>query len=558
MLLPRCLCSLFLVAWLTSSAHAWRIDLGSSGLMDYVEDMTLDPLGNPIVVARLNAVMTVVKMDRNTGAPLWSRGFPDSPYSTYYPPWVMPWEVSGIQTDASGRVFAVGWSNPDDYYLLPWESSCLVMALNGADGTLLWTRDLGRGYGMSLALDGAGGVIIGSGWNPIPSGPPQAAAVIKLDASSGTTLWESTEILHAMSLTVDAAGDVVAVGGSLGAGPDLVLKLDGATGLLLWSQFHDRARIVAIDSLGDVIAGDYAPDGGFGCQISKYAGATGAVQWSHVEPYLWAVTALAVSTNGGVVAVGEWYNGYGYSDGMALKLDGATGVKAWTTGNMDTVPLSVALDSNNDVYLAGFMHLGYNPAAKKLSGATGAQKWHQEIIGTSYFPPETNFNLEWSSRVLADATGHVFVGGTVYNKYPSYPSPDAFVIRLNATLHSSFYGELNPIWESWLGWVFGYRNPDRVHEIIEDGLRSDPVLEDAIWTELAEDLLELPNRPVILTPVAEVTALLWIADHQEVLHEVRTAQMYLFLEQDGAGARLLQKLIDKGIWDDPEPQGARP
>lgn len=131
----------------------WRRDVAPG----WVNGMALDLAGNPVLAVTLDGDAAhravVTKTDAATGAPVWTTsgsetGVVDSPR---------------LAVDAMGAVFVAGAGvGPDP--LSPPDGTFVLSRLDGASGTLSWTRRLAGPFGAAastLALSPVGPVIVG-------------------------------------------------------------------------------------------------------------------------------------------------------------------------------------------------------------------------------------------------------------------------------------------------------------------------------------------------------------------------------------------------------------
>ncbi len=213
-----------------------------------------------------------------------------------------------------------------------------VARLDGATGAEVWRHVIdGGSYGRTLTVDAAGDVIASGRWD-------QDYGLVKLDGDTGAQSWRVTidgtgndsgiqaDVAHAVA--VDGSGDVVGVG-SIYNNTEvifMVVKLAGATGAELWRRELDPgvAQAVAVDAAGNVIALGTTADG---FAVIKLAGATGAELWRLETPGGGGVTgdqpAVTIDPMGDVVAVGRLGNGTFLTDFGVIKLAGSTGAELW-------------------------------------------------------------------------------------------------------------------------------------------------------------------------------------------------------------------------------------
>lgn len=212
--------------------------------------------------------------------------------------------------------------------------------------------------------------------------------VVRIDGTTGAEVWRyevSGFSAEALDVVLDASGDVLAAGRTfvVGNGFDFaVARIDGDTGAELWrseidtAQRRDVARDVAIDAAGDVFAAgsfENGPlDSDFG--VVKLDGATGAVVWQR-EIDVGGSASADFATSIAVGPAGDPVAG-GILDGdlAIIKFEGATGASVWnqtpngggpTVDGLDTI----AIDSTGDVYAGG--QLTRSMAERRSLVATG-------------------------------------------------------------------------------------------------------------------------------------------------------------------------------------------
>lgn len=196
--------------------------------------------------------LAVVKLDGSTGDEIWryQEYPPDS--TTVLSTWYGSGSVFGVAVDGDDNVVLAGQtigslvdgegSNQDSDYF--------VIKLDGTNGDEIWTIQ-GGGSG-STSFDSIGNVKVDSAGDIVGvgiSGDEDAIdfSVVKFSGITGTILWEylfvssfTHDVPH--SVDVDAQGDVYVAGGfdaqnlqgAIGETP-VVLKLDGATGGVIWT-----------------------------------------------------------------------------------------------------------------------------------------------------------------------------------------------------------------------------------------------------------------------------------------------------------------------------------
>jgi len=251
----------------------------------------LDLGGGPLTSAG-GADVFVAKLD-GTGGHVWSRSFGDAADQG----------ATAIAADAAGGAVVVGdfsgslnfgggsltSSGGDDIFVVKLDSS----------GGHAWSRSFGDAvdqHGRSVAVDGAGGVLIGGdfagavdfGGGAMTCVGTDDVFVAKLDGGDGGYRWarhfgEGGSDQIAAALAVDKASRVVAAGyfsgqvdfgggalASAGSDDVFVASLDGDHGEHRWSRRFgaasvDQGRAVAVDGGNNVfLAGDFAASVFFG------------------------------------------------------------------------------------------------------------------------------------------------------------------------------------------------------------------------------------------------------------------------------------------------------
>lgn len=199
---------------------------------------------------------------------------------------------------------------------------------------------------------------------------------------------------------VDAAGDAL-VARFRAAGSLLeVVKLDGASGAVLWRQTVARpgernatTHAMALDPSGDVVVA-----GGDGTServptdlfVAKLDGASGAERWRHElrgtstdDDARNRADAVAVDAAGNVVVHGVLHEAAAESTAVPvpvlLAIDGASGEERWRADGL-AVAADVLFAGSGDVLLAG------GGKVTRIDGATGDARWRTRF-GTT--PPAT-------------------------------------------------------------------------------------------------------------------------------------------------------------------------
>jgi hypothetical protein len=197
----------------------------------------------------------------------------------------------------------------------------------------------------NVAVDAAGDVVtVGAVTN---TSTREDFMVLKVNGTNGVELWRQTlngtanEIDRANAVALDAAGDVVAAGflANTTTGADFtVVKFDGATGAERWRQVVPSpsgccvggAQTVTVDAAGDVIAAGWTTDADAAPNfftVIKFDGASGTERWRRIIPTPSSCClsgVSAVDAAGDVVAAGSVQDNEG-SHYTVVKLRGSDG-----------------------------------------------------------------------------------------------------------------------------------------------------------------------------------------------------------------------------------------
>lgn len=236
--------------------------------------------------------------------------------------------------------------------------------------------------------------------------------------------WSRTAHLQAM--TLDAGGNAILAGST--AGQIRVVKINGATGAVLWDLEHepnpaknDNVVEVSADGAGNIIVtGTSAsfsvdPDAGF---TLKLLSASGSVMWSKTEDL--APTTLVLDAGGNVILAGI----KGWEDGKIVKRAGADGELVWEKEVLNVIPgpsssnrvtlNDVAVAGNGDVIITGranrHSHLTYYRAGlyvARYAASDGAVLWEKREDTTL----DGTVVTDEGRSVLVDGAGNVIVGG---------------------------------------------------------------------------------------------------------------------------------------------------
>lgn len=379
---------------------------------------------------------------------LWSKRFGDTAGQ----------QVTGLGVDPSGAAIMTGfYQGTIDFGGAPLAatgiSDVFIAKLDG-DGKHVWSRRAG-GTGddraWSLAVDSDGNVVvvgffggtIGFGGTPLVSAGSWDVFVVKLDPA-GNTLWSKrfgdAQQQEAHSVAIDASGNIVVAGMFWGAvdfggGP---LTSAGATDMF----------VVKLDS-----AGNHSWSKSFGNTVNQNA--TNVAVSASGDVYVTGTCAGAIDFGAGPVAA------IGDSDAFLLSLDSTGGhrwSKRWGAGNAYQGGSSVAVDSSNDVVVAGYCQGSIDFGTGTLPGHGGLDVFVAKLdtSGTPIFTRRFGSSVnEAPSRISTDASKNILLTGYYEGPVDFGGGPIAHAGARNAFI-AKLDASGNHLWSRGYGtWVTG-------------------------------------------------------------------------------------------------------
>ncbi len=363
----------------------------------------------------------------------WVRQFGPQPSSTFSTTGNHPLEnlIAGLAVDQSGAVVGAGFTLGVFQGVNTFPGPLLrnLVLKSSATGSMEWVREFGTGSGDSLesvAVDAGGDILVsGSTLGAFPgySNPSGAlqAVVAKFD-SGGNMLWlrqlPMNGISDLNSIAVDGNGDILAGGttsmpNNKSAQSVIVEKLSGATGAQIWQQQFGTSA--SFNGLG-AVAVDRAGD-----------------------------VFASIGTSGPFPGTAD----QSLSDEYILKFDGASGKQMWMqqfsgqSGKPNAYLSSLAVDAAGDLIAGGsssptdiYIGLGayqlQNNLLFKLNGGTGVTVWSR-TFGTG--------QGDGISSVSVDRNGNVLAAGVTNGSYEPQYAP-----AFNVPFLLKFDGNGNDIW----------------------------------------------------------------------------------------------------------------
>ena len=224
----------------------------------------------------------------------------------------------------------------------------------------------------------------------------------------------------AKSVAIDSAGNAYVLGGSYGVGAgdyDFLLAKYNSDGTIQWQRVlggtgSDEGKSVAIDSSDNVYVFGYTNSTGEGVNdflLAKY-NSSGTIQWQRILGGAGNDNgeSVAIDSSDNVYVLGRSYSvGAGSADLFFAKYN-SSGAIQWqrTLGtNLAEEGFSVAIDSANNVYLAGWTQstgAGGNDLLLAKYNSDGTIQWQRVLGGTSN---------EFSYSLAFDSSDNVYVGG---------------------------------------------------------------------------------------------------------------------------------------------------
>ncbi|MBI3189376.1 MAG: SBBP repeat-containing protein, partial [Ignavibacteriales bacterium] len=302
-------------------------------------------------------------------------------------------EPGGISTDDSGNVFIAGYSG--DYgMILKYDSL----------GNQQWVKYNNSGDGR-IVLDNAGNMYVGGRF------------VSKYN-SAGIRLWKSSYSSWAIAL--DNGGNLILY-------QDSLVKLNGATGNVLWTRPYGTpySNRVTIDAFNNIYLCEniYTDTTRADMQIRKISSG-GTLNWTNTyrSPNDDYFADITLDTNGDVYVTGTTYQSNYSMLTIKYSSDGDSlwGDRYSSTNNYSLTdrPSYLAVDSSGNVYVAGT----YGGQWSSRQGMTtikynsaGDSLWRRNYE-FEYYPG----NARTSATSLAvDGNGNVYVTGYSYRGWNS-------------------------------------------------------------------------------------------------------------------------------------------
>ncbi len=277
----------------------------------------------------------------------------------------------GVAVDSSDNVYLAGYT-----YSFGAGDNDMVLVKYDSSGVQQWNRTWGGimgdiGYG--VVIDSSENVYLSGVTSNFGAGSSDMV-LVKYDSSSvqqWNRTWGGSSVDIAMKVTIDSSDNVYLTGhtNSSGAGMyDIVMVKYDSSGVQQWNRtwggnMDDYGFGIVVDSLDNVYLSGYTNSlgaGSFDTVLVKYD-SSGVQQWNRtwggiMDDFGYGV---AVDSSDNVYLTGYTNSsGAGMYDMIMVKYDGS-GELQWDTtwgGNNSDKASGIAVDSLDNIYLAGFTH----------------------------------------------------------------------------------------------------------------------------------------------------------------------------------------------------------
>ena len=389
---------------------------------DYAFAMTFDAAGNVYVTGKANGDMATIKYSPS-GTLLWQ--------AIYAGPANDADEGDAICVDGAGNVYVTGRSfgnnSQNDFATIKYDPSGNELWVQRYNGT---ANDEDRPYG--IAVDASGNVYAG-GWSSATIGGINFALVKY--SPQGSQLWvkfyNGTGGANdfAYNMTTDSQGNIYLTGSSMGTSSmDYATVKFNTSGTMLWAARYegsstDEPAAVTVDRLGNVyVTGkSYTSSTAQDIATVKYNNA-GVQQWVKKYNRTGSVndagTGITVDSTGLVFVSGYSNNSTDSTYEYTILSYDANGNQVWVrhyNGGSDNSAFSIDIDKYGSIYVTGRTKDSgndYDFATIKYSGS-GTQQWIKLY--------ESPLNGSDNGRIVkADDNGNVYVTGYATGSFSGY------------------------------------------------------------------------------------------------------------------------------------------
>jgi hypothetical protein len=384
----------------TASSGPWAIDIGSAGA-DIPYSVTADSSGNVFVAGYFNGTVSF------GGVNLTSIGSSDIFVAKYSPSGTGIWaarfggagddQARAIAVDRNGDVLVTGYFSLScafgaNSYTALGTTDAFVLKLSGANGSVLWSKQIGGQYGSGNLNNSGFGIVAATNGDVIATG----VVAGWVDFGAGLNYSYSLD-------------------------PNTFLIRYSSTGQYQWAKEFtcssaDMGKSVALDASGNiylagVTQGPIDLGGGVLPQTST-PNAAYLARFTSAGAHVWSKTfnaALGVNAN-------------------AMSLD--------SNGN---IALTGSFNGTIDFGNGSLQSNGQSGYVVKLSSSNGSAIWSKAIVGNIYYLYGTSSAS--GVGVTTDASGNVIVTGQFWEKcnfgggdliVPSVGTGDGFLAKYSA------------------------------------------------------------------------------------------------------------------------------
>jgi len=377
-------------------------------------------------------------------------------------------EATLVSVDLAGNIYvagnADGGKSQDDIYLLKYNSA----------GVLLWDTSWNSPSYMDdvptdMALDGSGNIFICGNAEPDTVSGSMDYITLKF-ASNGALLWNiqysrngvTSGKDEAAALAIDNSGNCYVTGRSFNGSDDdmITFKYDGSNGTVLFTQVYnggggdDRGVDVVLDNNGDIIVTGRSDNGSNqDFRTIKYSSA-GGILWSkfYNGPANQNDRPVKIAVNSAndvyIAGEGDVDNSAAVDYDYVLVKYNSAGTPQWgqrvgSNAENDT-PSDLAIDQNGNIIITGKADLNTNVLITNNDFMTvqytsgGSLNWVKFHAGT--LAGGTGSDI--ASSVYLDSSGNIYVAGGAEN---TGTQKDAVVVKYdpagNVTWFNNYNGE---------------------------------------------------------------------------------------------------------------------
>ncbi|MFX1481253.1 MAG: SBBP repeat-containing protein [Promethearchaeota archaeon] len=294
----------------------------------------------------------------------------------------------------------------------------------------------------AIALDSSGNIYLGGYTYDSVSGRDMCVVIFN---SSGDYQWNFTwdrginDDEEAYGIALDSSGNIYLAGYqySIGNMWDMYLVKFNSSGDYQWSDIYDRSdsdyfKGIALDSSGNIYAAGHIYLGGHSTDmiLVKYSN-SGGRQWSKTwdrgfsrqdEAY-----DIALDSSGNIYLGGYSYDSVSGNDMCLVKFNSSGDYqwhRTWDGGDSDRAN-GIALDSSENIYLAGYTHnmVSGNDICLVKFNSSGDYQWNRTWDGGFN-------NVDEAYQIVLDSLDNIYLGGHTLNTVSLF---DTCLVKFNSS-----------------------------------------------------------------------------------------------------------------------------